>query len=180
MSTDASSTVSTPDEELGPADSNVVEEESSTSQQRNDNTSTYPQQNDTAPTNISTDLETSQVHQDESVELETIPVNILELQAPGNKSAPTKEVDITVADSELVPMACIAVAKNGTMPHKPPQRQEHKAEDEGPEYFCGIGPCHPPWLQWLRDARVFTLLLCLFSIVEGALVTGKVMFIANL
>ena len=40
------------------------------------------------------------------------------------------------------------------------------------EFFCGCGPCHPPWLQWLRDARVFTALLCLFSTIEGALVSG--------
>ena len=45
-------------------------------------------------------------------------------------------------------------------------------EEEETEYFCGLGPWHPPWLQWMRDARVFTVLLCLFSTVEGALVSG--------
>ena len=42
------------------------------------------------------------------------------------------------------------------------------------EFFCGCGPCYPPWLQWLKDARVFTALLCLFSTIEGALVSGNV------
>ena len=48
---------------------------------------------------------------------------------------------------------------------------EEDEEDEV-EYFCGAGPWHPAWLQRLRDARVFTFLLCLFSTVEGALVSG--------
>ena len=53
--------------------------------------------------------------------------------------------------------------KNEASPDRPRSAQE---------YFCGCGPCHPPWLQWLRDARVFTTLLCLFSTIEGALVSG--------
>ena len=52
-------------------------------------------------------------------------------------------------------------------------------EEEEKEYFCGLGPWHPPWLQWLRDARVFTFLLCLFSAVEGALVSGKTCMIIH-
>ena len=56
--------------------------------------------------------------------------------------------------------------------------REEDSEDEQSkqptqkEYYCGLGPWHPPWLQVLRDGRVFTLLLCLASIIEGALVTG--------
>ena len=49
---------------------------------------------------------------------------------------------------------------------------EETGEEGEREYYCGVGPWHPPWLQWLRDARVFTALLCLFSAVEGALVSG--------
>ena len=45
-------------------------------------------------------------------------------------------------------------------------------EEEDVEYFCGVGPWHPASLQRLRDARIFTFLLCLFSTVEGALVSG--------
>ena len=45
-------------------------------------------------------------------------------------------------------------------------------EKDEVEYYCGAGPWHPAWLQRLRDARVFTFLLCLFSTVEGALVSG--------
>lgn len=41
------------------------------------------------------------------------------------------------------------------------------------EYYCGCGPWHPPWLQIFRDSRFFTFILCLFSLIEGSLVSGK-------
>ena len=50
---------------------------------------------------------------------------------------------------------------------------------EDVEYFCGVGPWHPAWLQRLRDARVFTFLLCLFSTVEGALVSGPLSYLCH-
>ena len=164
MSTDAGGTVSTLDEELSPADGNVV---NAADGEVSCPASIYPQQND------STSTETSQANQDGSVAVNgsnppLIPLNIPDLQAPGNESAPSKGVD-NAADGET-----LACTTNGNGLQKAPQQQQHEtlAEVEEPEYFCGIGPCHPPWLQWLRDARVFTVLLCLYSIVEGALVTG--------
>ena len=32
---------------------------------------------------------------------------------------------------------------------------------------------HPDWLQIFRNAKFFTLLLCLFSLVEGAIISGN-------
>ena len=54
--------------------------------------------------------------------------------------------------------------------------QGSKGDETGREYYCGIRSCHPSWLQWLRDARVFTFLLCLFSTVEGALINGTLYY----
>ena len=51
--------------------------------------------------------------------------------------------------------------------------KEEQEDEKEVEYFCGIGPWHPARLQRLRDARVFTFLLCLFSAAEGALVSGE-------
>ena len=166
MSTEASSTASTLDEELPPADGNVV---NAADGEVSCPASIYPQQN------VCTSMDTSQANQDESVAVNgsnppLMPLNILELQSPGNESAPSKGVD-NATDSGAVPCTM-----NESGPQRVPQQQEHEAEGEGPEYFCGIGPCHPPWLQWLRDARVLTFLLCLYSIVEGALVTGMYIF----
>ena len=162
MSTDASGTVSTLDKELPPADSIVPAADGEVTCP----TSTYLQQNDSTSTNIST--ETSQAYQDESVAVNKsspplIPLIAFEVQAPGNESPPSKELGNAAGSGTL---ACTMNELGLT------HRQEREAEREEPEYFCGIGPCHPPWLQWLRDARVFTVLLCLYSIVEGALVTG--------
>ena len=47
------------------------------------------------------------------------------------------------------------------------------AGEKQPEYYCGCGPWHPRWLQVFRDGRVFTVFLCLFSTIEGALVSGS-------
>ena len=157
MSTDdAGIAVSTLDEEVPPADGNIVN--------ASDEEVTCP--TSITSTNIST--ETSQAHQDESTAVNgsippLIPLVVLELQEQGNERAPSKGV------AESGTLACIM---NEPGPHRATQQQEHEAEGKEPEYFCGVGPCHPPWLQWLRDPRVFTFLLCLYSIVEGALVTG--------
>lgn len=40
-------------------------------------------------------------------------------------------------------------------------------------YYFGIGPCHPKWFQFLAKRRVFTFLLCMFAMIEGAVVSGK-------
>ncbi len=41
------------------------------------------------------------------------------------------------------------------------------------EYFCGIGKCRPQWIQVFRSTKFFTFILCLNSVIEGALVSGK-------
>lgn len=41
------------------------------------------------------------------------------------------------------------------------------------EYYCGVGRCHPKWMQVFRDAKFFTFLLSLNCFVEGALVSGR-------
>ena len=41
------------------------------------------------------------------------------------------------------------------------------------DYYCGIWACHPKWLQVFAKKKVFTLLLFLFALVEGAIVSGS-------
>lgn len=41
------------------------------------------------------------------------------------------------------------------------------------EYYCGFGKCKPKWLQVFRNAKFFTFLMCLNSLVEGAIVSGE-------
>ena len=40
-------------------------------------------------------------------------------------------------------------------------------------YFFGCGPCHPNWLQIFSNKKFFTLILCLSSLLQGAVVAGK-------
>ena len=42
------------------------------------------------------------------------------------------------------------------------------------DYRFGFSRFHPDWLQVFRNAKFFTLLLCLFSLVEGAIISGKI------
>ena len=173
MSTDASGTVSTQDEDLAPADGNIVSAaDGEVEGEVACRTSIYPQRSgsDSTCTNIST--ETSQAHQDKSVAVNEsnpplIPLIVHDVDAPGNERAPSKGVDNATDGGTL-----LTCSMNGSGPQKVPQQQQYEAEGEEPEYFCRIGPCHLPWLHWLRDPRVVTFLLCLYSIVEGALVTG--------
>ncbi len=44
---------------------------------------------------------------------------------------------------------------------------------DGPHYYCGVGQCRPKWIQLFAKANFFTFLLCLNSLVEGAIVSGK-------
>ncbi len=48
----------------------------------------------------------------------------------------------------------------------------------GPRYFCGVGRCRPKWLQVLARGNVFTFLLCMNALIEGALVSGQWMIVA--
>ena len=41
------------------------------------------------------------------------------------------------------------------------------------DHRFGFFRFHPDWLQVLRNAKFFTLLLCLFSLVEGAIISGS-------
>ena len=42
-----------------------------------------------------------------------------------------------------------------------------------PTYHCGCGPCKPTWLQKFVSAKMFTALLCAFSLIEGTTVSGE-------
>ena len=82
-----------------------------------------------------------------------------------------------------VDIAAAAVLAGSSLKGSSPQKQQQspktdaaqsgKEDETEREYYFGIGSWHPPWLQLLRDARVFTFLLCLFSTVEGALINGN-------
>ena len=39
-------------------------------------------------------------------------------------------------------------------------------------YYYGCGRCHPRWLQFLANAKFYTLILSLFIVVEGAIASG--------
>ena len=41
------------------------------------------------------------------------------------------------------------------------------------DHRFGFFRFHPDWLQVFRNAKFFTLLLCLFSLVEGAIISGN-------
>ena len=57
------------------------------------------------------------------------------------------------------------------------QSAARKGSEQDPvqEYYCGVGRCRPRWLQRLRDARLFTFLLCCNCFIEGALVSGELL-----
>ena len=40
-------------------------------------------------------------------------------------------------------------------------------------YQCGCGPCKPKWLQNIVSAKLFTALLCVYSLIEGTMVNGE-------
>ena len=49
-------------------------------------------------------------------------------------------------------------------------------DDEKPlvlKSHCGVGPCHPSWMQVFAKAKIFTLLICIHALVEGAIVSGR-------
>ena len=41
------------------------------------------------------------------------------------------------------------------------------------QHYCGILACRPKWLQFFARKKFFTLLLFLFALMEGAIVSGK-------
>ena len=42
-------------------------------------------------------------------------------------------------------------------------------------YYFGAGSCHPEPLQVFASTKFFTFMLCVFGLVEGALISGKIM-----
>lgn len=40
-------------------------------------------------------------------------------------------------------------------------------------YYCGAGPCRPKHMQVFANAKFFTFLLCVFGLIEGALISGE-------
>lgn len=50
----------------------------------------------------------------------------------------------------------------------PPVPQELLAS-----YHFGCGPFHPRSLQFLASRRAFTVFLCVFAVIEGAVVVGN-------
>ena len=68
------------------------------------------------------------------------------------------------------------------MPLKKTERQDSAAstkalttenvEEEASMYF-GCWGCHPKCLQILANAKFFTFILCVFSLIEGATVSGE-------
>ena len=66
--------------------------------------------------------------------------------------------------------------------YKNTELKENAAEDEEvfggvppdllKRYYCGFGPCRPKWLQVMANKKIFTLLLCLFAFLQGAVVSG--------
>ena len=46
-------------------------------------------------------------------------------------------------------------------------------EQDQTEYYCGVGPLRPKWMQKLfANAIFFTVLLCAYAFIEGAIVSG--------
>ena len=39
-------------------------------------------------------------------------------------------------------------------------------------YYCGCGPCHPRFLQIFANKKFFTFLLSVFTLLEGAVMSG--------
>ncbi len=48
-------------------------------------------------------------------------------------------------------------------------------EDAKVNIRCGIGPCHPQCLQIFASKKFFTFMLCIFGLIEGALISGECM-----
>ena len=55
------------------------------------------------------------------------------------------------------------------------EMEESSHINGGKEYYCGFGKCKPKWLQVFRNAKFFTFLMCLNSLIEGAIVSGEIM-----
>ena len=56
------------------------------------------------------------------------------------------------------------------------EKKEDAGEDEDDKectYYFGFGKWHPKWLQKFANAKFFTFILCINSLVEGALVSGE-------
>ncbi len=54
---------------------------------------------------------------------------------------------------------------------KAPEGKEWVDTPKGTE--CGIGPCKPQCLQIFASKKFFTFMLCIFGLIEGALISGE-------
>ena len=65
-----------------------------------------------------------------------------------------------------------------------PDNSEDLAEEDGDissdnvpspptTYYCGCGPWKPQWLQRIVSPKLFTALLCTYSLIEGTVVSGE-------
>ena len=53
------------------------------------------------------------------------------------------------------------------------ERDDYVSADLLKPYHCGVGPCHPRWLQIFANKKFFTALLCMFAFIQGSLVSGE-------
>ena len=63
--------------------------------------------------------------------------------------------------------------ENQQMDNPQPSTEVRPREPLEKEYFCGIRRWHPASFQIFRTAKFFTFILCLYCIIEGALISGK-------
>lgn len=58
--------------------------------------------------------------------------------------------------------------------HSEQLQVEEQQPQQRQEYYCGVGVCRPRWMQKLfANAIFFTVLLCAYAFIEGAIVSGK-------
>ena len=93
-----------------------------------------------------------------------------------------KQSDTEVLEVNGLPMESI----NGKLStHKEEEEEigEGRKEDAGEQggddkeymYYFGFRKWHPKWLQKFANAKFFTFILCINSLVEGALVSGELL-----
>ena len=83
--------------------------------------------------------------------------------------SPTREPLVPAGgDDELRPRRESELAAGLESPSLTGRRHRRRRDDR-----FGLLCFQPEWLQVLRNAKFFTLLLCLFSLVEGAIISGN-------
>lgn len=55
-----------------------------------------------------------------------------------------------------------------------PSLRKQQDQANQTQYYCGVGPLRPRWMQRLfANAIFFTVLLCAYAFIEGAIVSGE-------